>query len=108
MVTYDGSSTAAGVAIYVDGVPQPVELVHDTLTSTLRNTQPLRIGRRQASASLKGIVDDVRIYDRQLSHADAAELADSQLIRGVLAKPPSGRSESLKRKTACVVRREPC
>jgi hypothetical protein len=98
MVTYDGSSTAAGVEIYLDGVPQPVEIVHDSLADTIRNTQPLRIGRRQASASLKGTVDDVRIYDRQLSREEVAGLAESQLIRGVLSKPLAKRSESLKRK----------
>ena len=98
MVTYDGSSTAAGVTIYLDGVPQRVEIVHDTLTDTIRNTQPLRIGRRQASASLKGIVDDVRIYDRPLRREEVARLADSQLIRGVLSRPLAERSEALKRK----------
>jgi hypothetical protein len=98
MATYDGSSTAAGVAIYLDGVSQPVEIIHDTLAGTIRNTQPLRIGRRQASASLKGMVDDVRIYDRQLSREEVAQLADSQLIRGVLSKPLAKRSASLKQK----------
>jgi hypothetical protein len=98
MATYDGSSMAAGVAIYLDGVRQPVEIIHDTLTDTIRNTEPLRIGRRQASDSLKGLVDDVRIYNRQLSHEEVKLLADSQLIRGVLSLPSAQRSPSLKRK----------
>ena len=98
MMTYDGSGMAKGVTIYVDGVPQPVEIIHDSLMATIRNSEPLRIGRRQASASLKGLVDDVRIYDRRLSDAEVSELVSSQLIRGVLSKPAGNRSEALKRK----------
>lgn len=98
MMTYDGAGKAKGVTVYVDGVPQTVEIVHDSLTATIRNPEPLRIGRRQASASLKGLVDDVRIYDRQLSDAEISKLVSSQLIRGVLSTPANKRSEALKRK----------
>ena len=98
MMAYDGSGTAKGVTIYVDGVAQMVEIIHDSLTGTIRNAEPFRIGRRQASASLNGLVDDVRIYDRRLSDAEVSELVSSQLIRGVLSKPASKRSESLKQK----------
>jgi len=97
-MTYDGSGRAAGVTVYVDGMPQPLEIIHDSLTDTIRNSEPLRIGRRQASASLKGLVDDVRIYDRRLSGDEVSHLASSQLIRGVLSKAPKKRSEPLKRK----------
>jgi mono/diheme cytochrome c family protein len=98
MMTYDGSGTAAGVTIYLDGRPQPVEVAFDSLTGTIKNFQPLRIGRRQASASLKGLVDDVRIYDRQLAAEEVSQLVSSQLIFGVLSKPLKQRSEPLKRK----------
>ena len=98
MMSYDGSDRAKGVTVYADGVPQDVEIIHDSLTGTMRNSEPFRIGRRQASASLKGLVDDVRIYDRRLSDAEVSDLVSSQLIRGVLSKPVSKRSDSLKRK----------
>jgi hypothetical protein len=98
MMTYDGSGKAAGVTIYVDGQPQAVEVVYDSLTDTIRNSQPLRIGRRQASASLKGMVDDVRIYDRRLAAEEVSQLVSSQLIFGVLSKPLKQRSEPLQRK----------
>ena len=97
-MTYDGSGRAEGVTVFVDGVPQPLEIIQDSLTGTIRNSEPLRIGRRQASASLKGLVDDVRIYDRRLSGDEVSQLASSQLIRGVLSKPPKKRSTPLKRK----------
>jgi hypothetical protein len=98
MMTYDGSGAAAGVNIYLDGQPRSVEVVNDNLTDTIRNSEPLRIGRRQASASLKGMVDDVRIYNRRLTADEVSQLASSQLIRGVLSKPLKQRSESLKQK----------
>lgn len=98
LMTWDGSSQAAGVTVYVDGQPQPVEILQDTLTATIRNTQPLRLGRRQTSASLTGLIDDVRIYDRQLNDEEVRTLAGSQLIQGILAKPAEERSDSFKRK----------
>lgn len=97
-MTYDGAGRAEGVTVYVDGVPQAAEIIHDSLTGTIRNSEPLRIGRRQASASLKGLVDDVRVYDRRLSAEEVSMLVSSQLIRGVLSKAPEKRSEPLKRK----------
>lgn len=98
MATYDGSGRAGGVTIYLDGVAQSVEIIHDTLTGTIRNSEPLRIGRRQASASLKGLVDEVRLYDRQLSGNEVEQLASTQLIQGTLSKPAEKRSAPLKRK----------
>lgn len=98
MVTYDGSSTAAGVKIFVDGQLQAVNDGHDSLTGTIRTSQPLRIGRRQASASLEGLVDDVRLYDRQLTDDEVYHLASSQLVRGVVAKLPEERSNVQQRK----------
>lgn len=98
MVTYDGSCKASGVKVYLDGQPRPVEIDHDSLTGTIRNGQPLRFGRRQASASFKGRIDDVRFYDRQLTAAEVHRLASSQLVRGIVAKPRDKRSDAQKQK----------
>jgi hypothetical protein len=98
MVTYDGSSRAAGVSIYLDGKPQPVEINLDSLSGSIRNSQPLRIGRRQASASFSGLIDDVRIYNRQLSDSEVNELASSQLVLGIVSRDNSKRSAAQKRK----------
>jgi len=98
MVTYDGSSKAAGVKVYLDGKLQPANIGQDSLTGTIRNSQPLRIGRRQASASLKGMIDDVRFYDRQLTDDEAYRLATRQLVYGIITKPLEKRSVVQKRK----------
>jgi hypothetical protein len=97
-VTYDGSETAAGVSIYLDGKPQPTHVALDSLRGTIRSDQPLRIGRRQASASYSGQIDDVRLYDQRLSDEQVDRLATSQLLRGVVARPVAERSKALKQK----------
>ncbi len=84
LVTYDGSGKAAGVTIYLDGQPQSLTTGHDSLTGTIRNKQPLRIGRRQASASLRGLVDDVRFYARRLPSDEVYRLATDQLVRSIV------------------------
>jgi hypothetical protein len=98
LVTYDGSSKAAGVRIFLDGIPQPVEIQHDSLSRSIRNGEPVRIGRRQTSASFKGLIDDVRFYDRQLTPREVQQLAASQLVRGIVARPPPDRTEEQKKK----------
>jgi hypothetical protein len=98
MVCYDGAGKAAGVKIYLDGKPQSVEVAQDTLTGTIQNQQPLRIGRRQASASYKGLIDDVRFYDRQLGDEQVRRLATQQLVRSIVSKPPEQRSAAQQRK----------
>ena len=98
MICYDGSGKAAGARIYLDGQLQPVEVAHDTLTGTIRNQQPLRIGRRQASASYKGLVDDVRFYNRRISAEEVHRLVSQQLVRAVVTTPLENRSDEQQRK----------
>ncbi len=69
--TWDGSE----VRIYVDGVldKDPPDLRGGTIGT---DTRPLYIGGRGTSDVLDGIVDDVRIYNRALSAAEVAALAN--------------------------------
>lgn len=92
MVTYDGSGKAAGVRLYLDGQRQQLDILHDSLTGTIHTAEPLRIGRRQASASYEGRIDDVRIYDRALAEDETDRLATGQLVRGLIAIPSEKRS----------------
>jgi hypothetical protein len=96
MFTYDGSGRAAGVQVYLNGIPQSVQIRRDSLSGEITNTEPLRIGRRQASASYKGKIDDLRIYDRALSAPEVKELAISQFLRGVLSIDPAKRDRFMK------------
>lgn len=93
-VTYDGSSKARGVRVYVDGREQELQVTHDSLTGSIRCDRPLRIGRRDAGAAYRGMLDDIYLFDRVLLPAEIAQLADSDPIGAILAKSVEQRSPS--------------
>ena len=96
LATYDGSSKAAGVRIYVDGNAQELEVTHDKLSGSIRTDKPLHIARRNPGAPFKGLVDDVRIYNRYLTEAEARNLALQQPFKATLAKAPEARTDAEK------------
>ena len=73
-VTYDGSSRAAGVKVYVDGRSVPLHVEADRLSDSIRVSNPFQIGRRGRHFAVHGSIDDVRIYDRRLSEEDVYQL----------------------------------
>ncbi|MCA9213052.1 MAG: DUF1553 domain-containing protein [Planctomycetales bacterium] len=93
MVTYDGSGKAAGVRIFVDGDEQELKRTHDNLSGTIKSSHPLRIGRRTDSAPFTGLIDDVRIYGRELSSAEVGLLAGIDPIKELLALDPQDRTQ---------------
>lgn len=73
VATYSGSSTAAGVKLYIDGVEITSKTtVYDTLSATTLNTASAQIGRRSDATPLyfNGNIDDVAVYDKELSAAE--------------------------------------
>ncbi|MBP8256898.1 MAG: DUF1549 domain-containing protein, partial [Opitutaceae bacterium] len=70
-VTYDGSSRAAGVGLFINGKRVPVEVVRDGLYKdvTYEGTEPdLAIGYRfRDNGFIGGKVDDLRVFDRELT-----------------------------------------
>ena len=100
-VTYDGSSKAKGVHIYVDGKPADLDITHDKLTNTIQTASaPFTIGRRTPGAPFKGLIDDVRAYDRELSANDVAALANADNLKQLLAIAPDKRSNAQKAQIA--------
>jgi hypothetical protein len=93
-VTYDGSSKAAGLRIYVDGRLQPQTAAADTLANSIQNDQPLRIGSRSTSAVFRGAIDDVRIYDRALTADEVAQLAFDDSLLAIIGKPAESRTDA--------------
>ncbi len=84
-VTYDGSSKAAGVKVYVDGRLQEVTVDFDKLTDSIKCTSPLVIGRRvNFAAPMNGAIDDVRIYKRALTPSEVAAIATGPDIDTIL------------------------
>ena len=83
--TYDGSSKAAGVRIFFDGIEQELEVQNDALSETIVAAVGFRIGRRSDSIPFVGMIDEVRIYSRALAAAEVAQLAGDGGLRELLA-----------------------
>lgn len=89
VVTYDGSSRADGISIYINGERQPLHTEHDDLFKTIKippyqarySSQDFLIGYRHSFENLnyRGMrLDDIRIFDRTLSGLEAAALAGNE------------------------------
>ncbi len=83
--TWDGSGKAAGVRVYVNGVSQPLQITHDSLTGTIRTEKNFRIGRRTDSSPAAATLDDIRIYARVLMAPEIRLLAGHEDLRSLLA-----------------------
>jgi hypothetical protein len=67
-VTYDGSSRAAGLKLFVHGRPAATEVVKDQLFKDSANGAPLTLGARFRGRGFKdGLIDDLRIFNRALT-----------------------------------------
>lgn len=97
-VTYDGSSQAAGVRIYLNGEEQELERTHDQLRGSIKTDEPLRLGKRSRSAPLNGSLDDLRLYPRVLSADERASLVGSEPMVEIANKPRESRNESEQRR----------
>jgi hypothetical protein len=83
-LVWQGSRRAAGIRIYVDGVPQTLQVDNDgEVAGSLRTAKPFHIGRRQNSVPFTGTIDDVRIFSRALSDDDVRRLADGKTLSGI-------------------------
>ncbi len=91
-VTYDGSSKAGGVVVYVDGRRQEVEIGHNSLSAEIQITQPLRLGRRSTSAAFRGMIERLRVFDRSLFSEEMERLANADLVRATVKIPEEKRS----------------
>jgi hypothetical protein len=86
-VTYDGSSRAAGVVVYVNGMPAPLEVIRDGLFKDITyggNEPDLTIGYRFRDNGFKGgKVDDFRVFNRALTPLEAADLAGRSDLKAI-------------------------
>ncbi|WPP51175.1 DUF1553 domain-containing protein [Catalinimonas niigatensis] len=80
-VTYDGSSQAEGLKLYVNGEEQNMQTNKDNLYKDIlfpfMDKQPgLQIGARWRGVGFKnGLVDEIRVYERELGSPEIASLA---------------------------------
>ncbi|QEG39182.1 DUF1553 domain-containing protein [Roseimaritima ulvae] len=84
--TYDGSGTAAGVKIYVNGQLQKTKVVGDALSGSIRTPAPMWLGRRHDGDPMQATAyQDMRIYNRELSAAEVARLPREDYAAEIIA-----------------------
>jgi hypothetical protein len=81
-VTYDGSSRAAGLKLFVDGKLAEVEIVRDNLYKNISGGggDNIAIGERFRDRGFKGgTVDEFRVFNRQLTALEVNRVASDSL-----------------------------
>ncbi len=91
-LTYDGSKSAKGISIFVNGIKADTRINFDQLKRSIvpisfemkRDTIPLVVGRSnrlwmEDLGLFRGSIDDIKIYDRQLSRWEMASLGEANL-----------------------------
>jgi hypothetical protein len=95
-VTYDGSSAAAGLHIFLDGKELATDVLHDRMhkKASLPNhgTGQLTFGERFRDRGFKdGDLDELRIYNRALTALEVHNLHDGTALNVALADVSSHR-----------------
>src|SRR4029077_6262325 len=95
IAAYDGSGKAAGVNLYVDGVPQYLDVLKDGLKETASTTAPLEFGRTHPDSNplRQNAFQDFRFYQRELSVTEAARRPFAVYVGEGGRKPMSQWSE---------------
>lgn len=73
-VTYDASSTAAGITVYIDGVPVDVTILKDTLAVTMQAATNSSMGGREAALFYDGILDEVIIWYTEVNQGNITRM----------------------------------
>lgn len=95
LVSYNGKRTANGVRIYLDGKELDLDVVKDKLNETIHTSKPFHLGQRETSQTFTGSIDELQIYDQELSASDAEALAAGKEpldLAELLATPHTQRS----------------
>ena len=82
-LTYDGSSRASGLQLFVDGTPARAAIVRDKLTKNITGTggDNIALGERFRDRGFKdGRVDELVVVDRRLSTLEVAQLYDGRAL----------------------------
>jgi len=74
IMTYDGSSSATGIHIYIDNVDKVLDIINDTLTTAIQNNSICSIGSMNGGIyHFNGSVDEVVIYNKELTQEEGTE-----------------------------------
>lgn len=85
-VSYDGSSAARGVAVRINGEPEPLKVITDLLSNPIRVKLPLCIGAGGSAPQFVGQIDELRCYRGRLTAQAAVSLAAADTISEIAAR----------------------
>lgn len=101
MLTYDGSSQASGLKVYLDGREMGTEIIIDNLYKDIiffnyedpiypAPIEPgLQIGGRWRGVGIKGaVVDEILVYDRELTSLEVLQLGASEVAKRLITQSP--------------------
>ncbi len=91
-VTNDGSSRASGLRLYVNGRLAQVDVVRDNLTKDITGGggDNIALGERFRDRGFKGgMMDDFRVFQRELTGLEAFAATDQAAADTLLGKPDS-------------------
>jgi hypothetical protein len=74
VVTYDGSSTAAGVKIYVNSLSHATSLVSNSLSASILTSQSATFGQYAGLNFLDGYLDEIAFFSAALAQDKVTEL----------------------------------
>jgi hypothetical protein len=87
-VTWDGSSRADGLSIYLNGERAETDVVRDNLYKNITGGggDNIAIGERFRDRGFtNGLVDEFQVFDRQLTSLEASQLHDGKSLSEALA-----------------------
>ena len=96
-LTSDGSSRAAGLGLSINGKPVPCEIIRDGLTRDITGGggDTIALGERFRDRGFKGgLVDDLRVFGRELTALEIGETYAAGTLPGLLSKAGSELSEA--------------
>jgi len=90
--SYDGSSKASGISMWIDGEKAEIKPQVDKLTEPINANTRFMIGSRAKGSNFRGALSDLRIYREAFTEADLPAAA-SNPIDSILAIAPEQRNE---------------
>ncbi|MBP3954442.1 DUF1553 domain-containing protein [Gemmata sp. G18] len=93
-LVYTGTPSPEGITIYVNGRPQSLAVPYNSLKSTTLTEVPFTVGQRFTGEGrlLGASIEDVRLYDRQLTKNEVDQLARYGAAADALAKAADKRT----------------
>ena len=94
-ISYDGSSKAEGVKIFIDGKESAKNYPTNKLSDTVKTAVPLTIGRRSVGSPSTGAqIQDIRMYRKVLDEKEVVQLFEIPRRQYLVSKQGRSKEET--------------